>query len=66
MQQCVEPHHVEDEPGRTRLREQLRHVTGMPARAAQCKRGHDQAGHGRYTPDGVAYCHTCHDGEAAV
>ncbi|MFE1925836.1 hypothetical protein ACFW91_25095 [Streptomyces asoensis] len=61
--QCVAPAHVEDEPGRIRLREQLRHLTGMGPRKPECRRGHDQAEHGRYQSDGVAYCHACHDGE---
>lgn len=28
------------------------------------RQGHDQAQHGRYSPDGVAYCQACHDREA--
>jgi len=61
MHQCVEPEHVEDEPGRTRLREQLRHVLGMGPRMSHCRHGHDQAEHGRYEPGGAAYCATCKD-----
>lgn len=59
LQQCVTPAHVEDEPGRTRLREQLRLLLGMGERPKSCRRGHDQAEHGRLLPDGVAYCHLC-------
>ncbi|MET9099988.1 hypothetical protein [Streptomyces antibioticus] len=63
LHQCVAPEHVEDEPGRTRLREQLSLVMGRAPRKPRCRRGHDQAEHGRYSPDGVPYCQTCHDGE---
>ncbi|MEV1063420.1 hypothetical protein [Streptomyces sp. NPDC050263] len=66
MRQCVAPDHVEDEPGRVRLREQLRHVMGMGARKPRCRRGHDQAEHGRYEPDGTAYCQACHGQEAGA
>jgi hypothetical protein len=59
LPQCVEPAHVEDEPGRTRLREQLRLLLGMGERPKACRRGHDQAEHGRLLPGGVAYCHLC-------
>jgi len=60
MRQCVAPEHVEDEPGRTRLREQLRLLLGMGERPAVCRRGHDQSEHGRLQGDGVAYCQLCH------
>lgn len=66
LHQCVAPDHVEDEPGRTRLREQLRHVMGMGPRPAACAHGHDQAEHGRYAPNGVAYCHACQHGEVSA
>jgi hypothetical protein len=56
---CVAPDHQEDEPGRMRLREQLRYLTGGAERAATCRHGHDQAVHGRYAPNGTAYCHRC-------
>ncbi|MFD7101897.1 hypothetical protein [Streptomyces celluloflavus] len=59
MRQCVAPDHVEDEAGRARTREQLRYLTGGSERRPYCRRGHDQAEHGRYSPSGVAYCATC-------
>lgn len=59
MRQCVAPAHVEDEPGRTRLREQLRLLLGKGERPKSCRRGHDQAEHGRLLPGGVAYCSLC-------
>lgn len=61
MRQCVAPEHVEDEPGRTRLREQLRYLLGMGARPQFCQRRHDQAEHGRLLPNGTHYCRLCHD-----
>lgn len=57
---CVAPEHVEDEPGRARLREQLRNVLGLGPRPDKCRRGHDQATHGRLAPDSTAYCEACH------
>ncbi|MFI5685865.1 hypothetical protein [Streptomyces sp. NPDC051636] len=59
LRQCVAPDHVEDEPGRTQLREQYRYLLGMGERPAFCKAGHDQAVHGRYLRTGVAYCSAC-------
>jgi hypothetical protein len=56
---CVAPEHVDDEPGRARTREQLRYLTGGQERPEQCVHGHDQAEHGRYGPDGTAYCEAC-------
>ncbi|WP_329131463.1 hypothetical protein OG552_10270 [Streptomyces sp. NBC_01476] len=56
---CVEPTHVEDQPGRATTRAALRAVNGLPPRPPVCVHGHDQAGHGRYTTDGRAYCNTC-------
>ena len=56
---CVAPAHVEDTPGRARVREQYRYLTGITRRAATCRRGHDQAIHGRYDNRGHAYCNTC-------
>lgn len=61
---CVAPDHVEDEPGRARAREQLRYLKGGQKRAERCRRGHDQAVHGRYTPTGVAYCRVCKEASA--
>ena len=62
MRHCVAPGHVLDTPGRVANRERLRLLMGMGARPDRCARGHDQAGHGRVQPDGVAYCAACHDG----
>jgi hypothetical protein len=59
MQHCVAPDHVEDEAGRRRNREQLRYLTGGSERKPLCAHGHDQAAHGRYGPNGVAYCEKC-------
>lgn len=59
LKHCVAPGHVEDEVGRTRTREQLRYVTGGRERKPFCVHGHDQAVHGRYEPDGTAYCEAC-------
>lgn len=56
---CVAPEHVDDEAGRARAREQLRYLTGGQERPAKCVHGHDQVAHGRYGPDGVAYCEAC-------
>jgi hypothetical protein len=57
---CVAPEHVEDEPGRQRTREQLRFLKGGQQRREECPHGHDQAVHGRYTPDGLrSYCEAC-------
>lgn len=59
MQHCITPEHVEDEPGRRRVREQLRYLSGGRAVQERCQQGHDQAEHGRIAADGRAYCHTC-------
>jgi hypothetical protein len=59
IQHCVAPDHVEDEAGRRRNREQLRYLTGGRERKPECVHGHDQAEHGRYEPDGTAYCELC-------
>jgi hypothetical protein len=59
MQHCVAPDHVEDEAGRLRNREQLRYLMGGRERKPLCNHGHDQAEHGRYEPDGTAYCEAC-------
>ncbi|MFD6421576.1 hypothetical protein [Streptomyces sp. NPDC060198] len=56
---CVAPDHVEDEPGRQAVREQLRYLTGGTARPGRCVHGHDQAVHGKYESDGTAYCGLC-------
>ncbi|HWN01216.1 MAG TPA: hypothetical protein VNO54_29540 [Streptosporangiaceae bacterium] len=59
MQHCVAPDHVEDEAGRLRNREQLRYLTGGRERKPFCVHDHDQKEHGRYEPDGTAYCEAC-------
>jgi hypothetical protein len=56
---CIQPAHVEDAAGRARIREQFRTLTGIRARAATCRQGHDQTDHGRLTPGGISYCQTC-------
>lgn len=59
LKHCVAPGHVVDEAGRIRIREQLRYVMGGQERKPFCRHGHDQAEHGRYEPDGTAYCEAC-------
>lgn len=59
MRHCVAPEHVEDAPGRTRLREQYRYLTGGRPRPTVCAHGHDQGEHGRIQPNGGAYCQLC-------
>lgn len=59
VQHCIAPDHVEDEAGRKRNREQLRYLTGGQERKPFCAHGHDQAEHGSYGPNGVAYCREC-------
>jgi len=59
LKHCVAPDHVDDEPGWTRTREQLRYLTGGQQRKPECVHGHDQAQHGRYEADGRAYCEAC-------
>ncbi|MFE3031527.1 hypothetical protein ACFXKY_07750 [Streptomyces canus] len=59
FKQCVAPDHVDDEAGRLQVREQLRYVMGGKERRPHCVRGHEQAVHGRYEPDGRAYCEAC-------
>lgn len=59
MKQCVAPEHVEDEPGRLRLREQLRYLNGGRPIPERCSNGHARSEHGRIGPDGHAYCNTC-------
>ncbi|MGW2692404.1 hypothetical protein ACWC3Y_11140 [Streptomyces sp. NPDC001296] len=56
---CVAPDCVDDEAGRQRTREQFRYLMGGQERPAHCVHGHDQAEHGRYEPDGTAYCEAC-------
>jgi hypothetical protein len=57
---CVAPAHVEDQPGRDRLRAQLGALTGIGARAATvCGRGHDQTVHGTRTANLRPYCRAC-------
>jgi hypothetical protein len=56
---CQAPAHVDDEPGRQRVREALRTVRGLGERPAVCPAGHDQATEGRLEPDGAPYCLAC-------
>lgn len=56
---CLTPDHVDDERGRQETRRLLRYVKGGTERPATCRHGHDQAEHGRYEPDGTAYCEAC-------
>lgn len=56
---CVSPAHVDDRPGRARVREQLRYLHGQSAPPTHCQRGHDQAQHGRYGTTGWTYCQGC-------
>lgn len=56
---CMTPAHVDDEPGRQHLRAQIRAVRGLGPPPTHCRHGHDQAEHGRYAPDGDAYCEAC-------
>lgn len=56
---CLQRGHIEDGPGRARLRSLLRAVRGLPPVDAWCHRGHDQTLHGRLQADGVAYCYAC-------
>ncbi|MGW7197251.1 hypothetical protein [Streptomyces chryseus] len=56
---CVAPEHLDDEQGRTQTRAMLAAVQGRATYITECTRGHDLT-HRRYTPDGRAYCATCH------
>lgn len=56
---CVAPEHVDDTETRVRDRQALRMVLGMRPAKEKCRRGHDQAAHGRRLPSGVAYCERC-------
>ncbi|MFF0894709.1 hypothetical protein [Streptomyces sp. NPDC003278] len=62
---CVSPAHVEDTPGRTRLREALAIVRGTASTLTECGRGHDSS-HRRYDRNGRPYCGTCHAEAAAT
>jgi hypothetical protein len=59
MPGCVEPTHVDDEPGRQRTRQQLRAVRGMGERPGRCAQDHNQDVHGRLDQYGKAYCNAC-------
>ncbi|MGV4984555.1 hypothetical protein ACVB8X_14130 [Streptomyces sp. NRAIS4] len=60
VRQCVAPAHVEDEPGRRRIRERLRRILGGPELKSHCDHGHNLSVHGRLSPDGQhAYCEAC-------
>lgn len=56
---CVAPDHIEDAPGRLRIRLQTRYLLGGAALPAVCRNGHDQNEHGRLQPDGCPYCAIC-------
>jgi len=57
---CVAPQHVEDAPGRARIRSLHRDIfRQLPAPARHCGNGHDQATEGRYDADGHTYCAAC-------
>ncbi|MEV2203763.1 hypothetical protein AB0E11_27905 [Streptomyces fradiae] len=58
---CVAPAHMEDEPGRARVRAQLAAVLGTTARRDACRRGHATAEHRRYGPSGDPYCGACRE-----
>ncbi|MEU3124388.1 hypothetical protein ABZ696_29500 [Streptomyces albidoflavus] len=55
MKHCVAPEHVDDEAGRRAARAKL-HPGPLTGR---CKYGHERAEHGRFEPDGTAYCARC-------
>jgi hypothetical protein len=55
LKHCIAPDHVDDEAGRIAARGKLR----SSGRKPYCGHGHDQARHGRYAPNGVAYCEAC-------
>lgn len=57
--ECIAPACVEDEPGRTQYRAQLRAIHGLPAPPPICANGHDQAVEGRYEKSGSPYCRAC-------
>jgi hypothetical protein len=59
FRQCVAPEHVDDEPGRQKVREQLRMLLGMGERPERCSAGHDQAVYGRLQRNAVHYCARC-------
>ncbi|MER5951193.1 hypothetical protein ABT127_34665 [Streptomyces sp. NPDC001904] len=52
---CVAPDHVQDQDERAAARTALR---GAPV-PGTCRYGHAQAAHGRFEPDGTAYCARC-------
>jgi len=56
---CVAPEHVDDAAGRARTRAQIRADKGLPPPPPICKRGHDQAVHGRLLANGAPYCDAC-------
>ncbi|WP_327357863.1 hypothetical protein [Streptomyces sp. NBC_01304] len=55
LKHCVEPAHDDDEAGRREARAKL-HPGPLTGR---CKYGHERAEHGRFEPDGTAYCARC-------
>lgn len=56
---CVAPDHVNDEAGRQQARREARARRGLGEAPAMCVSGHDQAEHGKFEPDGTAYCGMC-------
>jgi hypothetical protein len=56
---CVQPQHVEDEAGRTRIRLQVRALRGLPPPAPTCRRGHDLTIYGDLRADGITHCAAC-------
>ncbi|WP_440571975.1 hypothetical protein [Streptomyces sp. KR2] len=63
---CVAPEHMEDEPGRTRVRAALAIITGQETERPECARGHRTAEHRRYLPDGSPYCGACQSAAKAA
>lgn len=59
MQGCVAPHCMDDNATRQHNRQAMRDILRMPPRPNQCRRGHDQAVHGRLRGSNVHYCAAC-------
>ncbi|SDL33534.1 hypothetical protein [Streptomyces indicus] len=55
VKHCVAPAHVQDEAERLAARAEL-HPGPLTGR---CRYGHERAEHGRFEPDGTAYCARC-------
>lgn len=56
---CVAPAHVDDEAGRLQSRREARARNGLGVPPPTCVYGHDQAEHGKFEPNGTAYCGLC-------